>query len=156
MEWAGAPLRIGALNVGFRGLMPSLQSVTQLLTELRCDILFLGDLRTAQRKIGRTRKSLEGALHEEWHLVADICHPPMRPVGIGVLLHVSLASQVQRIQPARPQEISEAEWSEAVSGRLLHLQLVRPQVKATWWIVGIYQHVAKPENKSKRGCLLQC
>ena len=80
----------------------------------------------------------------------------MRPVGIGVLLHVSLASQVQRIQPARPKEISEAEWSEAVSGRLLHLQLVRPQVKATWWIVGIYQHVAKPENKSKRDRLLQC
>ena len=49
LDWAGAPLRIGALNVGFRGLMPSLQSVTQLLMELRCDILFLGDLRTAQR-----------------------------------------------------------------------------------------------------------
>ena len=108
--------------------MPSLQSVTQLFTELRCYICFLGDLQTAEQKICQTSKFLKGALHEEWHLLAVFGRLPLRPVGIGVFLHASLASQVQRNQPKRPQDIPEAKWTEAVCCRLLYLI---PPVSAT-------------------------
>ena len=67
-DWVWAPLRIWTLNVGFRGLMPSLQAVTHLTSQLRCDIRFLRDLKTPHRKFGRVRQSLEGTLHEEWQL----------------------------------------------------------------------------------------
>jgi hypothetical protein len=100
-------------------------------------------------------KSLEGALHEEWRLLANISRSPRRPVGIGVLIHASLESQVRLLPPVLPPDTPEKEWAEAVNGRLLHIQLERPQL-TTWWIVGIYQHVARPDNSTKRDRLLQC
>ena len=54
-EWAGEEVRVGALNVGLKGLAASCDGVTQLLSTCRCDILFLSDLRATRRNIGTTR-----------------------------------------------------------------------------------------------------
>jgi hypothetical protein len=71
-DWAGEDVRVGALNVGFKGMAASAVGITQLLHSSRCDILFLTDIRTTRSKIGRTRRMLEGALFNEWHLLANI------------------------------------------------------------------------------------
>ena len=39
---------------------------------------------------------------------------------------------------------------------MLHLQISRPTSAKTWWLVGIYQHVAKPTNVTRRQNLLRC
>jgi len=64
-SWAGPSMRVGALNVGFTGLTRSLRAVAQLLDDSRCDVLFLSDMRTSRRKIGRARQMLESAVQEE-------------------------------------------------------------------------------------------
>jgi len=155
-SWAGPPMRVGALNVGFTGLKHSLRTAAELLDISRCDVLFLSDMRTSRRKIGRVRQLLEGAVQDEWQLLTDVRRQPCRPMGIGVLLHTSLAPRTQQIPIPRPPGIPNDEWEEAVGGRLFHLQIASPLTKATWWVVGIYQHVAKKDNALKRTRLLQC
>ena len=88
-------MRVGALNVGFTGLKHSLRTAAELLDISRCDVLFLSDMRTSRRKIGRVRQLLEGAVQDEWQLLTDVRRQPCRPMGIGVLLHTSLALRTE-------------------------------------------------------------
>jgi len=130
--------------------------VAQLLDASRCDVLFLSDMRISRRKIGRARQLLESAVQREWLLLTDIRQLPYRPMGIGVLVHSSLASQAQQLQVLRPPDAPESEWEEAVSGRIFLLQIKKPFGNVTWWVVGIYQHVANAGNARKRTLLLRC
>ena len=93
---AGDSVRVGAVNVGFRGLAASGTGVVQLIQHTCCDILFLSDLRTTHGKIGRPRRAIEAALRDEWRLLTDIPESEERPVRMGALIHASLASQIGR------------------------------------------------------------
>jgi hypothetical protein len=75
---------------------------------------------------------------------------------MGALVHASLASQSRQIDLIRPPNLTVEEWSDAVDGRVMHLQVDMQQVSETWWIIGIYQHVAKPENALRRQRVLEC
>ena len=77
--------------MGRRHLVGSLEEVVELILKHRPDILFLGDLVTTRAHIGRLKKKLESALKDEWFVATNITKPPGRPVGIGAVVHWSLA-----------------------------------------------------------------
>ena len=118
---AGDPVRVGAINVGFRGLAASSAGIVQLLQQTCCDVLFLSDLRTTRGKIGRPRRTIEAAVRDEWRLWTDIPTVEGRPVGMGALIHASLASHIEQISPNRPADVPEPQWIEAVAGRILQI-----------------------------------
>ena len=62
-----------------------------LVEQHRPDVLFLGDLRTPRNKIGRQRMEVERRLGEEWFLLTDIGPPPGHQVGVGAMVHSSMA-----------------------------------------------------------------
>ncbi len=66
---------------------------------------------------------LEGALFNEWHFLANISGARTGAGEVGVLIHASLASKAHRVDIVRPPDINDAEWCEAVEGRILHLQV---------------------------------
>ena len=147
---AGDPVRVGAVNVGLRGLPASSAGVVQLLQQTCCDVLFLSDLRTTRGKIGRPRRTIEAALRDEWRLLTDISESGGRPVGMGALIHASLALHAEQLKIDRPADVLEPHWRAAADGRVLRLQIKRPLAPKVGWIVGIYQHVAKAAKAEKR------
>jgi hypothetical protein len=83
MDTWSSPFTVGYLNVGRRHLVGSLQEVVEVVLRHRPDILFLGDLVTSRTHIGRLKKRLESALHDEWFVTTNISELQGRPVGIG-------------------------------------------------------------------------
>ena len=75
-------------------MVGSLQEVIEVVLRHRPDILFLGDLVTSRAHIGRLKKRLESALHDEWFVTTNISELPGRPVGIGAIVHCSLANRM--------------------------------------------------------------
>ena len=75
---------------------------------------------------------------------------------MGALIHASLALHAEQLKIDRPADVLEPHWRAAVDGRVLHLQIKRPLAPKVWWIVGIYQHVAKAANAEKRKILFRC
>ena len=149
-----SPFTVGSLNVGFRGLRCSLQGLIGFVEKHRPDVLLLADLRTARHKVGRLRKELELELGEEWFLLTEISAAAGRPVGVGALIHSSLARHATKLEVVRPPGIASESWSEAVQGRILLLQLSRPELSCTWWFVGVYQHIASETNDPARHLLM--
>ncbi len=63
-----------------------------------------------------------------------------------MLVHASLVTKSHQVDHVRPPDIGDEERCEAMDERILHLEVDMNLVSKTWWIVGIYQHVAKPGN----------
>ena len=97
LVWSDEAVRIGAVNVGFKGLAASSESVVHLLLRERCDIMFLSDLRVARDKVGQLRRTVEAALLDEWRLHTDISTTVGRPVGMGALIRASLAQHTRQL-----------------------------------------------------------
>jgi hypothetical protein len=108
--------------------------------------------------IGRIKKRLESYLHYECFVTTNVSKLPGRPVGMGAIVHCSLASHmtdcvIQHPEASRP-EISPQEWTEATDGRIQCLKVTRPGSPYTWKFVGVYQHVASLRStKSEKSIL---
>ncbi len=89
----------------------------------RPDILFLGDLVTSLDLIGRLKKRLEADLHDECFVTTNISALQGRPVGIGAVIHCSLANILTDCVLHYPNggtsEPSMQEWSASIEGRIL-------------------------------------
>jgi hypothetical protein len=148
------PFNVGYLNVGRRRLVGSLPEVVVLVLRYRPDILFLGDLVTSRDHIGRLKKQIERNLKDEWFmiLVTNINASSGRPVGVGAIIHCSLAKCITdcTIQPPDGLQVDQKEWEKAVSGRILRIKVSRPGVPYTWQFTGVYQHVAKSVKRMAR------
>ena len=149
------PLVVSYLNIGFPKLERALSEIVQLVLCHRPDVLFLGDLGVARNKIGRLKQRLESGLGDEWYLLTDISpHRGRRPVGIGIVIHCSLAKHVRTLDLPSPEGEDTATWSQAVTGRILPLQLSREGCPHTWLLVGVYQHVAEVSKAQLRAHVL--
>ena len=154
------PLMIGYQNVGFRRLRSSLQGVVNAVLQQRPDILFLGDLGVPRNKIGKLRQTLERKLGDEWFVLSNISVPrsKRRATGIAAIVHCSLAKSItveETVEETRcPEGMEQDSWLKAISGRILHLKLIRQQCPHTWHLLGIYQHVASPDKTELRSRLL--
>jgi hypothetical protein len=150
-----SPFTVSYLNVGFRHLEGSLLGIVDFVMRHRPDVLFLGDLVTTRDHIGRLSKRLESLLKDEWFVLTSISDSPGRPVEIGVVIHCSLANCITTTQVTTPGDAEQEVWSRAVNGRIMHLQLSRPELPYTWHIVGIYQHVASSYTVQARALVRQ-
>jgi ribonuclease HI len=116
--------------------------VLGLLEQQRPDILILGDLGVANNRIGRLKLQLEASVDEEWVFLKNISNSPGYPVGIGAMVHVSAAKFITQLEVSCPPGLDQQEWALAVGGRILHLELNRPDADGRIWFVGLNQHVA--------------
>lgn len=149
------PLVVSYLNIGFQKLERSLSEIVQLVLCHRPDVLFLADLGAARNKIGRLKQRMESCLGEEWFMLTDISpHRCRGPVGIGAVIHCSLAKHVRILDLPCPEGGDKATWSQAVTGRILPLQFSREGCPYTWQLVGVYQHVAAASNAQFRAHVL--
>ena len=153
-ETWSSPFTVGYLNVGRRHLVGSLQEIVQLVLRHRPGIFFLGDLVTSPDHIGRLKKCLESELHDEWFVTSNISNLSGRPIGIGAIVHCSLAKHmtdcVIPYPGANDSENEKREWTDAVGGRVQCIKVTGPGSPFTWQFVGVYQHVAKRENRTAR------
>ena len=119
----------------------------------RPDILFLGDLVTPRSNIGRLVKRLEAALHDEWFVTTNISALPGRPVGIGAVIHCSLASRMTDCVVHYPatgtSEPSQQEGNAAIEGRIQCIKITSLESSITWQFVGVYQYVAASTNRTE-------
>ena len=120
----------------------------------RPDIFFLLDLYTPLNKIGNLRGRLENGLDEEWFLISDIRAGEGRPMGIGALLHASLARQIRKVDLVCPPAFEAAKWAAAVEGRILIIQISCQELSHPWWFGGVYQYVADQDNSEARDMVL--
>jgi hypothetical protein len=60
-----SPFKVAFISVGFRRLRYSLSGVIEIVKQHRLDILFLGDIGTNCRQIGKLRLQLQAALDDE-------------------------------------------------------------------------------------------
>ena len=98
------------------------------------------------------RALLAGAIgfRREWLVTTYISLLPGRSVGIGAVVHCSLANYMIDCVVPDPGGIDGA---AAVDGRILHLKITRPETPHTWHFVGVYQHVARSTNIGARNLL---
>ena len=103
-----------------------------------------------RNKIGRLKQRMESGLgdecHVEWFKLTDIIPRNQRggPVGMGVVVHCSIAKHVRTLDLSGPEGEDAAAWA----GRIFPLQLSREGCPHTWQVVGVYQHVAA-ESRSQ-------
>jgi len=154
MDTWSSPFIVGYLNVGRRHLVGSLPAVVELVLRHRPDILFLGDLVTSRDHIGRLKKRLESDLHDEWFVTTNISALPGRPVGVGAIVHCSLANHITDCVVQYPDAsgllANQQEWNGAVDGRIQCIKVTRPGSPFTWKFVSVYQHVARSANRTAR------
>jgi hypothetical protein len=97
-------------------------------------------------------KRLESGLHDEWFVTTIISTQPGWPLGVGAIVHCSLARHmtdcVIPCQEAKESESDKRAWAEAVDGRMLCIKITRTGSPQTWQFVGVYQHVAKRANRT--------
>ena len=84
---------------------------------------------------------------------SNISSLPDRPVGVGALIHCSLANQVTDCLVPALRDCDKSEWEAATGGRILRLRVTRPGLSLQWEYIGVYQHVAKAANRSARALL---
>ena len=125
--------------------------VVDVVLRHRPDILFLGDLVTSRDHIGRLKQRLESDLHDEWFVTTNINALPGRPVGIGAIVHCSLANHMTDcvVQSSTAGIVSQ-DCATAVEGRIQCIKIKSPDSPFTWQFVGVYQHVAKKANRAVR------
>jgi hypothetical protein len=100
---------------------------------------------------------MESDLHDEWFVITNVSALPGRPVGIGAMVHCSLASHmtdcvIQHPNASRP-EVSPQDWAEATDGRIQCLKVSLPGSPYTWQFIGVYQHVARSANRKARSLI---
>jgi hypothetical protein len=149
-----SPFKVAFISVGFRRLCFSLPGVIEIVKQHRLDILFLGDLGTTRRKIGKLRLELQAELDDEWILLADICNTAGYPVGLGAVVHVSAIKHIRHLELTCPPHLNQEQWSKVVKGRILLLELARPETDGPIWFVGLNQHVASYSNFQAREMVL--
>ena len=144
------------LNIGYHKVECSLSEIVQLILWHRPDVLFLGDLGVVHNKIGRLKQRMESSLGDEWFMLTNISPYNKRggPVGMGVVVHCSLAKHVRTLDLPCPEGGDTATWSQAVTGRIFPLQLSREGCPHTWQLAGVYQHVAAESNAQSRAHVL--
>ncbi len=91
--------------------------------------------------IGRLRQRLEAELDDEWFLWTDISASPGYPIGMGAVIHCSLAQYISKIELPCSSELNKEVWTGAVEGRLMQLEVTRQELPKPWRFIGIYQHV---------------
>ena len=142
MDTWSSPFTVGYLNVGRCHLVGSIPEIVEMVLRHRPDILFLGDLVTSRDHIGRLKKRLESDLHDEWFVTTNISTQPGRPLGVGAIVHCSLARHmtdcVIPCPEANESESDKRAWTEAVYGRMLCIKITRPGSPHTWQFVGVY------------------
>ena len=148
--WA-TPFRVGYLNIGYRRFRISLETVVALVKLHRPDILFLGDMGCSRAGVGRLRQRLTAELDDEWFLWTDISASPGYPIGMGAIIHCSLDQYIKKLDLPCPPEANNSIWSRAVEGRLMQLEICRPEFRRPWRYIGIYQHVARRAPKYDSG-----
>ena len=157
MDTWSSPFTVGYLNVGRRHLVGSLPEVVELVLRHRPDILFLGDLVTSRNHIGRLKKRLESDLQDEWFVTTNISALHGRPVGVGAIVHCSLANHMTDCVVQYPDASGlvgdKQVWAEAVDGRIQCIKITRPGSPFTWQFVGVYQHVARSANRTARALI---
>ena len=71
---------------------------------------------------------------------------PERPVGVGAIVHCSLAKHMTDCVILHPDanvsESEKQEWNKAVDGRVQCIKLAHPSSPFIWQFVSVYQHVA--------------
>jgi hypothetical protein len=154
-----SPFTMCYLNVGRHHLIGSLPAVVALIQQHRPDILFLGDL----VRVVTSRNHIQGILVTSQSglpatLTMSGLSPPTlalshRPVGIGALVHCTLANHVTDCLVPALHDRDKAEWEAATGGSILRLQVTRPGLSSPWEYIGVYQHVAKAANRSARALL---
>ena len=149
-----SPFKVAFISVGFRRFRHSLPGVIEIVKQHRLDLLFLGDLGTTCRQIGKLRLQLQAELDDEWILLADICKSAGYPVGSGAMVHVSAVKHIQHLELTCPPHLDKENWSKAVKGRILLLELARPETDGAIWFVGLNQHVASSSNFHAREMVL--
>jgi hypothetical protein len=147
------PFTVCYLNVGRRHLIGSISAVVDLVLKHRPDILFLGDLVASRCHIGKLKKHIERDLKDEWYVTTNTSTLPGRPVGIGAIIHCSLAKYITDCTITPLSHVNKTDWEAAVAGRVLRLQITRPGVPSTWEFIGVYQHVARSANRTARTIL---
>ena len=55
------------------------------------------------------------------------------------MVHSSMARHTKKLEVPCPPELEHDLWTRAVQGRILLLQLSRPELPHSWWLVGLYQ-----------------
>jgi hypothetical protein len=70
------------------------------------------------------------------------------------VVHVSAVKHIQRLELTCPPQLDQEQWSKVVKGRLLLLELVRPETDGAIWFVGLNQHVASSSNFQAREMVL--
>jgi hypothetical protein len=105
---------------------------------------------SSRDQIGRLRQRLEAELDDEWFLWTDtsLSAPPGYPVGMGAVIHCSLAQYIRKVELPCPLEVNREVWRRAVAGRLMQLEVSRPELRIPWRFIGIYQHVAKRASRN--------
>jgi hypothetical protein len=116
-----SPFRVGCLNVGYRRFRLSLEGVAALVKEQRPDILFSGEMSSSRDQLGRCRQHIEAELDDEWFLCTNTSAPPGFPVGVGAVIHCSLAQHISTAELPCPAEVKRDVWTRAVEGRLISL-----------------------------------
>ena len=149
-----SPFSVAFISVGFRRLRFSLPGVLDLLKRHRPDILFLGDLGTSRKHIGRLRLQIQADVEEEWIFLTDISKAAGYPVGSGALVHASAARYIKQLEVVCPPGMELEQWSSAVSGRILHLEFTHPDSERPVWFVGLNQHVAAEGRAQARETVL--
>ena len=134
MDTWSSPFTVGYLNVGRRHLVGSLPEIVELVLQFRPDILFLGDLVTSREHIGRLKKRLESALQDEWFMTTNISAHPGWPVGVGAIVHCSLAKHMTDCVVLHPDanwsENVKQDWTRAVDGRIQCVKLTHPSPRS--------------------------
>jgi hypothetical protein len=121
------PFNVGYLNVGRRRLVGSLPEVVVLILRYRPDIFFLGDLVTSRAETGHLKKQIERNLKDEWFMITNInasqAESSGRPVGVGAIIHCSLAKYITDCTIQPPDGLDKKEWEKADSGRILRIKV---------------------------------
>jgi exonuclease III len=96
------------------------------------------------------RKQIKRDLTDKWFMITNINASSDRKVGVGAMIHCSLAKHVtdSAIQP--PVGLDQTVWENAVDGRILQIKVSRQGFPLTWHFIGVYQQVAKSVNRTAR------
>ena len=105
------PLSSSGVPTGSRGAGPTIPTRHTLLRRFG-----------SREHIGRLKKQLESALQDEWFMTTNISAHPVRPVGVGAIVHCSLAKHMTDcvtvvLHPdAIRSESEKQDWARAVDG----------------------------------------
>ena len=111
-------------------------------------MVLLGDIGSLRDHVGRFRQRIEAECENDWFLWTGTSALPGCPVGMGSVMHCSLAQHISKVELPCPPEVNRYIWMRAVEGQLMQLEVSRPERRVPWQFIGIYQHVAKRASRN--------